>query len=85
MRLLLDTHTFLWFIGGDGRLSDHARTLILDPTNERFLSIASLWEMAIKTSLGKLKLALPFTTSSSSRFGATRSTSSRCSQHTSMR
>lgn len=61
MRLLLDTHTFLWFIGGSSKLSVAARTLIEDPANERFLSVASLWEMSIKASLGRLKLALPFT------------------------
>ena len=60
MRLLLDTHAFLWFIGADDRLSDHARALILDPLNDRLLSVASLWEMAIKASLGRLDLALPF-------------------------
>lgn len=59
MRLLLDTHAFLWFIGGDSRLSSHARREIESPANERLLSVASLWEMAIKASLGKLKLALP--------------------------
>ncbi len=60
MRLILDTHAFLWFVGGDACLSDHARALILDPTNRRLLSAASLWEMAIKSSLGRLKLAFPF-------------------------
>jgi PIN domain nuclease of toxin-antitoxin system len=59
--LLLDTHTFLWFIGGDTALSLYARQLIEDRTNERRLSIASLWEMAIKASLGRLTLALSFT------------------------
>lgn len=61
MRLLLDTHTFLWFIGGSSKSSGAARRSIEDPTNERFLSVASLWEMAIKASIGRLKLALPFT------------------------
>ncbi len=61
MRLLLDTHTFLWFIGGDAALSLYARQLIEDRTNERLLSIASLWEMAIKASLGRLTLTLSFT------------------------
>ena len=61
MRLLLDTHTFLWFIDGDTALSPYARQLIEDRTNERLLSIANLWEMAIKASLGRLTLALPFT------------------------
>jgi PIN domain nuclease of toxin-antitoxin system len=61
VRLLLDTHTFLWFIGGDTALSPYARQLIEDRTNERLLSIASLWEMAIKASLGRLTLAFSFT------------------------
>ena len=61
MRLLLDTHAFLWFIDGDTALSPYARQLIEDRTNERLLSIASLWEMAIKASLGRLTLSLSFT------------------------
>lgn len=60
MRLLLDTHSFLWFIGGDTSLSARARSLIEDDRNEVFLSIASLWEIAIKVSLGKLRLEQPF-------------------------
>jgi PIN domain nuclease of toxin-antitoxin system len=60
MRLLLDTHTFLWFIGGNINLSDSSRKLIEDRENQRFLSVASLWEMSIKVSIGKLKLALSF-------------------------
>ncbi|MGK7881027.1 MAG: type II toxin-antitoxin system VapC family toxin [Crocosphaera sp.] len=58
MKLLLDTHIFLWFIDGSSKLSQNARTLIENQTNERFLSIASLWEIAIKVSIGKLKLQL---------------------------
>jgi len=60
MRLLLDTHTFLWFIMGSPNLSPRARTLIEDGSNEGFLSVASLWEIAIKSSLGKLTLSAPF-------------------------
>ena len=60
MRLLLDTHAFLWFIADDPQLSTRARTLIEDRANERLISAASLWEMAIKVSLGKLTLADPF-------------------------
>lgn len=56
MRILLDTHTFLWFIAGDSQLSLAARQLIEDVENQRFLSIASLWEIAIKTNLGKLNV-----------------------------
>jgi PIN domain nuclease of toxin-antitoxin system len=60
VKLLLDTHAFLWFIGGSESLSQTARALIEDPTNQSFLSIASLWETAIKLSLGKLSLGEPF-------------------------
>ena len=59
MRLLLDTHTLLWFDTADARLSNEARDLIADPSNERWVSVASLWEMAIKTSLGRLELRVP--------------------------
>jgi PIN domain nuclease of toxin-antitoxin system len=62
MKLLLDTHTFLWFIGGDERLSPTAQTLIEDLSNDVYLSVASLWEMAIKISLGRLQLAQSFET-----------------------
>jgi PIN domain nuclease of toxin-antitoxin system len=59
MRLLLDTHIFLWFITGDVRLPDVARDAIRDAGNEALLSVASMWEMAIKSSLGKLPLPGP--------------------------
>jgi PIN domain nuclease of toxin-antitoxin system len=60
MRLLLDTHTFLWFVLGDGLLSAKARTAIEDPSHEKLLSPASYWEIAIKISLGKYILAKPY-------------------------
>ena len=60
MRLLLDTHSFLWFSGGDERLSREARAAIADVENDALLSVASLWEMAIKINIGKLKLPRPF-------------------------
>lgn len=60
MKCLLDTHTFLWFVNDDPSLSSTARTLIEDPENIIYLSIASVWEMAIKTSLGKLEVPSPF-------------------------
>ena len=60
MRLLLDTHTFLWFLSGDPKLSDHARGLIEEPENERNVSVASLWEIAIKISIGKLEVSGTF-------------------------
>lgn len=62
MKLLLDTHSFLWFIDGSPALSATARALIEDTTNERFLSIASTWELAIKYSIGKITFAQPFAT-----------------------
>jgi PIN domain nuclease of toxin-antitoxin system len=62
MRLLLDTHSFLWFANGDPALNQPARTEIESLSNERFLSIASAWEIAIKVSIGKLKLSQPFET-----------------------
>lgn len=60
MRLLIDTHIFIWYISNDSKLSTTARTLIDDENNEILLSIASIWEMAIKYSLGKLCLVIPF-------------------------
>ena len=60
VRYLLDTHTLLWFISEDKKLSDGARQLILDSSSEIFLSIASLWEIAIKVNIGKLALDEPF-------------------------
>jgi len=62
MRLLLDTHSFLWFVQGDPRLSVTARRLAEDPANDRFLSVASVWEMGIKISVGKLRLGSPIET-----------------------
>ncbi|MDE0400701.1 MAG: type II toxin-antitoxin system VapC family toxin [Candidatus Poribacteria bacterium] len=60
MRYLIDTHTLLWFITEDEELSDRARRLILDSSSEIFLSVASLWEIAIKVNIGKLALDKPF-------------------------
>ncbi len=60
MTILLDTHAFLWFVAGDERLPVAARRAIEMPQNRVLLSIASLWEMAIKISLGRLMLAQPF-------------------------
>jgi len=60
MRALLDTNAFLWFITDSEKLGVHARNCIVDCENDLFLSIASLWEIAIKNSIGKLELLLPF-------------------------
>ena len=59
MNLLLDSHTFLWFVGNDPRLSLNARVVIEDPSNRKWVSIASLWEITIKVSIGKLTLTDP--------------------------
>jgi len=53
---LLDTHTFLWYISGDGSISKKARKAIEEFPSSNFISIASLWEIAVKISLGKLIL-----------------------------
>ena len=60
MKLLLDTHVFLWFIMGSALLSADTRALIEDEKNRKFISVASLWEIAIKSSIGKLSLSAPF-------------------------
>ena len=54
MRLLLDTHSFLWFILADPQLSPAARDVVEDLRNEVLISPASYWEIAIKTRLGKV-------------------------------
>jgi PIN domain nuclease of toxin-antitoxin system len=59
MKLLLDTHAFLWFVVGDERLSRKARRALEDDEAELYLSAASVWEMAIKSSLGRLSLPAP--------------------------
>lgn len=56
MKLLLDTHALLWFSLGDERCRPQARHLIEDPANEKWISPASHWELAIKISLGKYSL-----------------------------
>jgi len=60
MDLILDTHTFIWFVNGDKNLTTKAREAIENPSNFSHISIASLWEMAIKISLGKLEITYPF-------------------------
>ena len=56
MRILLDTHIFLWFISGDTQLSTDVRDSIRDPDNEVYLSAVSVWETIVKYQLGKLPL-----------------------------
>ncbi len=59
MRFLIDTHILIWFLEGNKSLSKLRRRIIADSNNDVFVSIASLWEMAIKISVGKLTLANP--------------------------
>ena len=59
MRLLLDTHTLLWFLWADPKLSGTAAALIRDPANDVQVSVASCWEIAIKVGTGKLQLGEP--------------------------
>jgi PIN domain nuclease of toxin-antitoxin system len=59
MKVLMDTHTFLWWNADDPQLSFHAKELIADGQNEVFLSAASVWEIVIKTAKGKLILPEP--------------------------
>ena len=56
MKVLLDTQAFLWLVTGDDRLSEKARQTFLNPKNSLFFSAASLWEICIKKSLGKISL-----------------------------
>jgi PIN domain nuclease of toxin-antitoxin system len=62
VRALLDTHAFLWFVFDDPRLSQRAADLIEDQDVVKLLSVASLWEVAVKTQLGKLALGLDLET-----------------------
>lgn len=59
MRVLLDTHVFLWWAEGDRPLPARPRKLIADPDCECFVSLVSAWEMATKVRLGKLRLSVP--------------------------
>ncbi len=59
MKLLLDTHIFIWWADQPEKLSPAALSTLEDEANELLLSVASVWEMQIKIQLGKLKLSLP--------------------------
>lgn len=61
MTLLLDTHALIWFLENDARLPSSTRSRI-ETTPSVFVSIASLWEIAIKANIGKLELSAPFNT-----------------------
>lgn len=56
MKILLDTHAFLWFVMDSPKISKRATSLIESTENEVYLSVASVWEMAIKVSIGKLRI-----------------------------
>jgi PIN domain nuclease of toxin-antitoxin system len=60
MRLLIDAHTFLWFVWDDLQLGTNARALIVNPTNQKLISTVTYWEIAIKVSIGKLDLGEPY-------------------------
>ena len=57
MRILIDTHVLIWYLEGNQELSRSRRQMIVNSDNEIFVSVASLWEIAIKTSIGKLKIS----------------------------
>lgn len=59
MRILLDTHVWLWLQVEPERLSDESLEMLADPANELFLSAASAWEIAVKVGVGKLVLPAP--------------------------
>ena len=59
MRLLLDLHIFLWLVDQPHRLSSTAIAALQDSNNQRYLSIASVWELQIKVNTGKLELPSP--------------------------
>lgn len=56
MKILLDTHIFLWFISNDKRLSPQLAEHISEPENDVYLSVVSIWEASVKHQLGKLPL-----------------------------
>lgn len=56
-RYLVDTHVWLWFAESPDRLPSEVRQALLDPGNEAWISVASIWEIAIKTALGRLTLS----------------------------
>jgi PIN domain nuclease of toxin-antitoxin system len=62
VKLLLDTHTLLWHAEGDPQMSTAATALLTDPANELFLSMATVWEIAIKVGLKKLTLSVSYAT-----------------------
>ncbi|MBI1928018.1 type II toxin-antitoxin system VapC family toxin [Candidatus Poribacteria bacterium] len=62
MKLLLDTHAFIWWVNAPGKLPKRVLTSLENPDNSLILSVVSVWEMQIKPQLGKLKLDIPLRT-----------------------
>jgi PIN domain nuclease of toxin-antitoxin system len=60
MRLLVDTHAIFWSVEDPTKVSASAMAVLSDPNNERFVSAAMIWELAIKLNLGKIKLAMAY-------------------------
>ena len=60
MRHLLDAHTLIWALDDPSRLGARARTILEDPSNALMVSVGTIWELTIKTGLGKLSLSLPY-------------------------
>jgi PIN domain nuclease of toxin-antitoxin system len=58
MKYLIDTHILIWFVEGNDRLDENIRSLIANPLHEIYISQASLWELTIKISIGKLSLSI---------------------------
>ena len=59
MKILLDTHTFLWWVADDPQISTNAKDIISNPDNEVYFSVVSAWEIIIKVGTGKLSLSEP--------------------------
>ncbi|QDS86528.1 hypothetical protein EC9_06920 [Rosistilla ulvae] len=62
MRVLLDSHAVIWWVDQHRLLSPNALAAVADPSNELFVSAATVWEIGIKVGLGKLRLSLPYRT-----------------------
>jgi len=62
VNLLLDSHTLLWIMEANPNLSGTAASLIADPANSLYLSMASIWEIGIKSGIGKMGLSVPYAT-----------------------
>ena len=59
MRVLIDTHVFIWWTSDVKKLSSRVHDLLIDPNTEAVLSVVSIWEMQIKSSLGKIQFKIP--------------------------